>query len=346
MVQQGSDPAADTRPVSGGASGNAWRRWGLAVAAGLTAVVLAVLAVGWWIKSTSSGPPATTGLRGEPPRAQAAGKAVPAQSPTSPEQAAIAALLQEALAEAQQLTVRFPRRAEAVHAAAVAYYELGRATEAERYWNRVLELDPKAHDTYRWLAYVAMDRGQYAQAAAFYRQLLARDPDSADARLGLAETYVQLGDMPAARRLLEQEAQGEQPEAGPACLLLGQVCLELHDYGPARESFLKAARLMPRAPQPYYGLSQACARLGEAAQSADYQRRFRKLAAQERRALRDTAAVPADLAEARGKTPGILAALAETYAACGERQEAERLQRRAAEIRQAASAEERRHARP
>ena len=35
------------------------------------------------------------------------------------------------------------------------------ATEAERYWNRVLELDPKAHDTYRWLAYVAMDRGQY-----------------------------------------------------------------------------------------------------------------------------------------------------------------------------------------
>lgn len=316
------------------------------MAAGLAAVMLAVLAVGWWTGSRSSGPPRTTDVRGEQSGGRVAGTAVPARSHTSPEQAAIASLVQEALAEAQQLTARFPRQAEVWHAAAVAHYELGRATEAERYWKRVLELDPEAHDTYRWLAYVAMDRGQYAQAAELYRQLLARDPASADARLGLAETCVQLGDMAAARRLLEQESQGEQLEAGPACLLLGQVCLELHDYGPAKESFLKAARLMPRAPQPYYGLSQACARLGEAGQSADYQRRFRKLAAQERRAPRDTAAVFADLAEACVKTPGILAALAETYAACGEHREAERLQRRAAEIRQATSAEERRHARP
>ena len=69
--------------------------------------MLAVLAVGWWTGSRSSGPPRTTDVRGEQSGGRVAGTAVPARSHTSPEQAAIASLVQEALAEAQQLTARY-----------------------------------------------------------------------------------------------------------------------------------------------------------------------------------------------------------------------------------------------
>lgn len=306
----------------------------------------ALVAVGWWAWFNPAGPPPPVDSLRAPPGRQPVGEERPAASPPSPPQGAIAALLQEVLDQARQLAARFPRRVEACHAAAVAHYELGRAREAERYWEQVLELDPTAYDTYRWLAYVAMDRGQYGRAAELYQQLLAREPASSDARLGLAEAHIGLGDMSAARRLLEPLAVAGQPDAAPALLLLGQVCLELQDYRGAKEHYLQAAHLMPRAPEPQYGLAQACARLGEADQSAEYQRRFRNLTAQGKRTRRDTTAVQADLAEARAKAAGILRALGETYAACGAFPEAERLRRRAAELQPADPAEEQRHANP
>ena len=317
----------------------------------LAGVTLAVLAVGWWwTRCTSSGPPpqALSPRRGTGPlpRVQRGKRA---RFKNSPEQAAIAVLVQEALAEVQQLTARFPRHAEACHAAAVAHYELGTLRDRS---GAVLEPRPGAGPKGPRHVPLAGLRGDGPGPVSAGRRVLSptagRVPASADARLGLAETCVGLGDMPAARRLLEQEAKAAQPGSGTGpARRRGRSVLELHDYGPAKESFLKAARLMPRAPQPYYGLSLACARFGEADQSADYQRRFRSLAAQERRAPRDTAQpCLRDLAEARVKAAGILTALAETYTACGKGPEAELSARVRSEIRQAGSTEERRHARP
>ncbi len=55
---------------------------------------------------------------------------------------------------------------------------------------------------------------------------------------------------------------------------VGQIHLELQQYRQAQEWFEKAARFMPRAPQPYYGLANASARLGEREKAAEYRRKF------------------------------------------------------------------------
>ena len=46
------------------------------------------------------------------------------------------------------------------HAMAVAHYELTRMQSAEHWWKRTSELDPRFLEGYRWLAYIAMDRGR------------------------------------------------------------------------------------------------------------------------------------------------------------------------------------------
>lgn len=306
----------------------------------LAAVGIAVSGPWWAGSRPPAGFPAAAPHAGGVERRPAAGGDSGADSTT--EQAGIAALLQEALDEAQRLMRCFPERAGSCHALALANYELGHTTEAARWWRRALELEPDRIEAHRWLAYVATDKGEYQRAADSYRQVLERDPASLDARFGLAEASWNLGDLETARRLLEQEPVRPRPEAAPMFLLLGQVYLELRRYHPARENFLKAAQFMPRAPQPYYGLSTACARLGEVEQSALYRDKFRELAQAEQRAQSDLVGVRADLSEVRRKAAKILAIVGDTYAAYGEGQAAETLRRRAAALeqaRRAASAE-------
>jgi tetratricopeptide (TPR) repeat protein len=306
-----------------------WSRWLILAIAGLA--VLAALAL--WRRSERSRTEAIDATAGSDQRVVLPSPGLPdSTSPATPEQAEAAALICEAMNEATRLAKRFPQRVGAHHSLAVAHYELGRFTEAEQCWNRVLQLEPNESEAYRWLAYVAMDRGEYSQAAELYRKLVALDPSSEDGRFGLAEACINLGELDTARRLLQQDALPDRRESAPAFLLLGQICLELRQYDQAKKHYLIAARWMPRAPQPHFGLATACAKLGETEQAAEHRQLFRKLSEAERRARGTARGVRADLADVRGKASRILTTVGETYAAFGEMQEVERLRQRVVEI--------------
>lgn len=74
-----------------------------------------------------------------------------------------------------------------------------RHAEARRAYERLLDLNPGAHDTYLKLSQVERARGDLEAAADFARQFLAHRPDDPDAQLALASISFAGGDFESAR---------------------------------------------------------------------------------------------------------------------------------------------------
>ena len=73
-------------------------------------------------------------------------------------------------------------------------------------YDRLLELEPKDFGILRQKAQVEQQRGDYAAAAAYLRNILDQEPDSGDAYVQLANVYQALGDLEAAQVSLEDAA--------------------------------------------------------------------------------------------------------------------------------------------
>ncbi|MHB8973109.1 MAG: tetratricopeptide repeat protein [Pirellulaceae bacterium] len=255
-----------------------------------------------------------------------------AKAASSPEEQQMIALLREGCEAAERLAAAHPSDPSSCHAMAVAQYELNRMEAAQQWWQRATEIDPQFVEGYRWLAYIAMDRGNFAEAVTLYQQALVIDPTHADARFGLSEALVAQGDFTGALQWLEKAKLPLEPASGPAFLLLGQIHLELQQYGQAQECFAKAARLMPRAPQPYYGLSNASALLGESEKSAEYLRKFQELRQAQKASRSTTQGIAGDREDVRRKVARILVVVGEAAARVGDFTEAEKHWQHAAQV--------------
>jgi tetratricopeptide (TPR) repeat protein len=159
------------------------------------------------------------------------------QAASSPEERQMIGLLREGCEAAERLVADHPSDSSSCHAMAVAHFELSRAQAAEQWWKRAIEIDPQFIEGYRWLAYIAMERGEYAEAKNLYLQALTIDPTYVDGRFGVSEALVAQGNFTEALQWLEKADLPLEPASGPAFLLLGQIHLELQQYEQARECF-------------------------------------------------------------------------------------------------------------
>jgi Flp pilus assembly protein TadD len=75
---------------------------------------------------------------------------------------------------------------------------------------------------------------------------------------------------------LEQELH-IAPKAYLDFFILGQAYLQLNAYGKAKQSYEKAAQLQPDDWHAYYGLADACEKLGESEQAEGYRETFQRL---------------------------------------------------------------------
>jgi tetratricopeptide (TPR) repeat protein len=89
---------------------------------------------------------------------------------------------------AYRKAVRFaPDRAQVLNdAAVVLHYHLRRVDEAEKLYSRAVELDPETIDALENLGVVNFDRGRYEAAEKWFRKVLALDPQRGKARRYLA----------------------------------------------------------------------------------------------------------------------------------------------------------------
>lgn len=141
--------------------------------------------------------------------------------------------------------------------AAVAFYD---ATQVD------------AHDA-RWFylrGVIAREQKQDAEARANFEAALAIDNVYLPISYRLSDTLVDLGDLDAARRLLEGVVR-EHPGQAAAAAMLGQVELRQKRYADAVKHLNGALKLEPAANALYKPLAEAYAGLGNAQAAQDAQ---------------------------------------------------------------------------
>lgn len=158
-------------------------------------------------------------------------------------------------------------------------------------------------------AYADFQAGRLAQAETGYRQVLARDTDNRDARMGLAAIALRSGLLEAARaqyqavlqrnprdltahaaladlgqdRNANTESQlksllAEQPQSAPLHFALANLYAEQQRWPYAQQAYFEAQRLAPEHPDYAFNLAVSLEHLGQSKLALEYYRRAVQLA--------------------------------------------------------------------
>lgn len=194
-----------------------------------------------------------------------------AAAPASAEQ-----LEQEARSAASELRSAYPQLPEALHVAAVLHAQMRETEEAEKLWQRCLELEPASERYAVNLAAIAMDRGDSELAAATLGKLVEQGSGSPDVlhHYGLALTN--LGQAAKAETLLRRAVE-LYPQSASHWLVLGQAQLKQGEAADAEQSLQKALALGAQSAEVYFHLANASKRQGKEEQAAEFQAKFTEL---------------------------------------------------------------------
>jgi len=287
--------------------------WGALVA------TLAVCAAVGWNHRFASGPH-RLGIAG----ASLAEKA----STARPE---IASLILEASDVAERLSRRFPDTPDSLDVMAWLHCQFGMSERAVECWQRCLELDRGFGPAYFQLGIIAQESGESQKAADYFGRALELNPHSSGLPVHLAQALMNLGKLEEAIDVLEQGLQAH-PRSMPILALLGDMLVRLERYEEATDKLEEAVKIAPGYASAYYGLFNACARLGEQEKSKEYLEKFKALKEKEERAHRDGLKTLDDVSSVRHRVAKIYTAAAKVYLAHGDPQTAESHLLRAADL--------------
>lgn len=122
---------------------------------------------------------------------------------------------------------------------------LGRFEEAERCYQRVLELDPSASAALLEMGRIRQGQGRYEEARELFQQALADSPRFFKAYDALARAMLAEGDAAGALQVLSRAMAQQGTENAARQELLGRLHLELGHYPEAESAFRKALELKP-----------------------------------------------------------------------------------------------------
>lgn len=179
------------------------------------------------------------------------------------------ALEAEATFVAQQLVDTIPDQAISLHVQAMLYAQLHNTGEAQRLWQRCIELDPKSEPYYVNLAAIAIDRGEIQLAIDTLRSAIAAGIDSHDINHHLGVALNNIGQFEEAAAVA-QKVLNANPNSAAHLFILGQAQLQLGDNENAERSLLKALELGIRSKAVYFSLFNVSMRLGKKEQALEY----------------------------------------------------------------------------
>jgi tetratricopeptide (TPR) repeat protein len=197
----------------------------------------------------------------------------------------IAALKRQDMQLAQQLLRDFPRSDATLALVGSVYGQHGNNTEAVKFLNKALELNPNRPDVYNALGWVAFTKGVYEESITHWRRALEIDAKLPGLRSSIAFSLMALGRHKEAIEQLENDLQ-IFPRSVYSHFLLGQAYLQQKDYKNAKKHYEAAVHLDQNYMSAYYGLFTACARLEQQAKAREYMATFKKLKAEEMKALK------------------------------------------------------------
>ena len=136
------------------------------------------------------------------------------------------------------------RNSEALTLLASAYGEKKQNGDAEKYYRRSLQLNPRDAAAHRGFALLLVATGRLQEAAGELRQAVALEPGAPDAWLQLGLLLQKLGQHAQAADALKKAA-ALNPNSLPAQFALGISEMNLRQYDGAIAAFQKAAQLVP-----------------------------------------------------------------------------------------------------
>jgi tetratricopeptide (TPR) repeat protein len=225
------------------------------------------------------------------------------------------------------LLARYPDLPDALHVSALLRARLHQTEQAEKLWQRCVQLAPEAEQYRVNLAAIAMDRGRNELAVEALEPAVAAGRYSPDATHHLAMALSNLGRNEEAEQLLVKAAE-RHPLSAAHWLVRGQARLKLGKLTEAETDLRKALELGSGSPELYFALANVCARLGKNDEAAELRKQFAELkatqplAAQERYQVLSTA----DMLQT---TLSVMIEAAAVHSRQKDSQEAERLLLRA-----------------
>jgi tetratricopeptide (TPR) repeat protein len=198
--------------------------------------------------------------------------------PSTAAQVTVEQLQQEIEQVAEHLRARFAQSPEALHLAAVMYFELLRPAEAEKTWRACAELSANHLGASVGLAVLATEHGDDEAAVDILQRALSAGGSSPEVYHRLAVALAQLGRLEEAEDVLKK-GLAAFPQSPGNWRQLGQTQIQLERFSEAETSLRKAISLAPEDEVAYFSLATACARQGKNEEAAEYRRRFTELKA-------------------------------------------------------------------
>jgi tetratricopeptide (TPR) repeat protein len=221
------------------------------------------------------------------------------EQPTTP-LSTVEALKNEELELINQLVEDFPRDPATTNLLANVHNNHGNRSEAVRYWEQVVLLDPNNAVAYDSMARVALLKEEHAKAIHLWQKALQMNPSMFGVHFRLAQALMVVGQPQQAIAALKKDLE-ISPKASWSYYLLGQLYMQLKDYEQAKQSFKAATQIQPGYAKAYYGLAVVCMRLEQTDEARKFMDEFKKLKAQDVRVDKDRRSTYDDLETIRSR---------------------------------------------
>ena len=155
-----------------------------------------------------------------------------------------------------------PRDVEAVGRVGMLLDLYDRPDQALVYYERANQLNARSFQWLYYLGSLLAKQGKHAQAARTFREALRLDPAYLPARLKLAESLLDSGEVGESCALYSQIAW-ESPQTAEAYFGLGRIAVLRGEAAAAQKSFRRACELFPTYGPARYALAQVDRKLGK-----------------------------------------------------------------------------------
>ena len=199
--------------------------------------------------------------------------AVPKKSTAELESAALKKTEMELV---QEVMRDFPNNEAALKLVADFHSRHGRRTEAVKFWQQCLDMNPRRLDVYRNLGDVAIEKGEFEEAITQFSKAIKIDPKADGIHDKIGHALVELGRYDEAIKELE-ETRLVSPRSVKVHFLLGQAYLKQKQYEKARVHYHKALEIAPGHENSCYGLARVYAAMKQQEKAREYLSKFRSL---------------------------------------------------------------------
>jgi tetratricopeptide (TPR) repeat protein len=133
---------------------------------------------------------------------------------------------------------------EELYAIGMAYYEIGKYTEAEKWLSRASAMDKTQSASEYQLGRLAYENGYYSQAVKYFDNILKKDPKNIMALKASAFSHIKTGDLAGARKLYAQVLE-QAPESADDGYNYALVLYTMDEYAESETILRKYAYALP-----------------------------------------------------------------------------------------------------